>query len=594
MSGDPLSIQSFHRPKCFAFLADDGWRYSRVSNGFAFAFRLQVASSSDNVDQPITRRGAAIGMHITKAKIRNYRSLANCDIELRDGLNILVGDNEAGKSTLLEAISLALTGSLNGRSIAQELHPFLFSMQATREYLEALHNGRPAHLPSITIELFFSNIPELADFRGDNHSEKPGDVPGIVYSIEFNDAYKDAYADYIAKPADVRSIPAEYYQAICYSFGRKAVLPRQIPLSPVIVDASRITTVTGANRYVTGLIREALPTKDQVQLSVAYRKLRELILGDDGIKQINKELADRHGAISEKTLSMTLDPTARGGWETAVMPSLDDVPITLVGKGEQNAVKIKLALENSSGANVFLIEEPENHLSYSRLHGLINAITKKAGSRQLIITTHSSFVLNKLGRNNVILFKDGGSIRLDELSKDTYEYFKKLPGHDTLRLLLSKRSILVEGPSDELVVQRAFIAKHGVSPLEKSVDIISVKGLAFKRFLEIAQRLGIRTDVVTDNDGDVDALKAKYADYLVGGKINIRYDADEAYPTLEPQMLKANSLAVLNRILCTDYEDGDRLIKFMTTPSNKTDVALKIFDTTEALGFPGYINAAVE
>jgi putative ATP-dependent endonuclease of the OLD family len=533
-------------------------------------------------------------MHITKAKIRNYRSLADCDIDLRDGLNILVGDNEAGKSTLLEAISLALTGSLNGRPLAQELHSFLFSVKATREYLEALHNGKPAHLPKITIELFFSDIPELAAFRGDNHSERPGDLPGIIYSIEFNDAYSDAYADYITKRDDVRSIPVEYYQAVCQSFARKAVLPRQILLSPVIVDASRITTITGANRYVTGLIREALPTKEQVQLSVAYRKLRELFLRDDSIKQINQKLAERHGEISEKTLTMTLDPTARGGWETAVMPSLDDVPITLVGKGEQNAVKIKLALENSSGANVFLIEEPENHLSYSRLHGLINAITKKAGSRQLIITTHSSFVLNKLGINNVILFRNGDSMRLDALSADTYEYFKKLPGHDTLRLLLSSRSILVEGPSDELVVQKAFIAKHGVSPLEKGVDVISVKGLAFRRFLEIAKLLDIKTDVVTDNDGDVEALKAKYADYLAGGKINIRYDADENYKTLEPQMLKANSLEVLNRVLGTEHNDPDQLIKFMVTPSNKTDVALKIFDTTEAVAFPGYINAAVE
>jgi ABC-type multidrug transport system ATPase subunit len=533
-------------------------------------------------------------MHITNAKIRNYRSLAHCDIEFRDGLNILVGDNEAGKSTLVEAISLALTGSLNGRPIAQELHPFLFSVRAARDYLTALQSGKPAPLPAITVELFFSDLPELAAFRGDNHSERPGDLPGIIYTIEFNDAYKENYTSYIAKPADVRSIPVEYYHATCQSFARKAVLPRDIPLSPVIVDASRITTITGANRYVTGLIREALPAADQVQLSVAYRKLREVFLDDDSIKQINAKFAERHGEISEKTLSMTLDPTARGGWETAVMPSLDEVPITLVGKGEQNAVKIKLALENSSGANVFLIEEPENHLSFSRLHGLINAITKKAGTRQLIITTHSSFVLNKLGINNVILFRDGNSMRLDALSADTYEYFKKLPGHDTLRLLLSERSILVEGPSDELVVQKAFIAKHGVSPLERGVDVISVKGLAFKRFLEIAKLLDIKTDVVTDNDGDVAALKGKYAEYLGGGKINIRYDEDENYATLEPQMLKANDLDVLNRILGKEFRDADALIKYMTTPANKTDVALKLFDTPEKIAFPGYVNAAVE
>lgn len=169
----------------------------------------------------------------------------------------------------------------------------------------------------------------------------------------------------------------------------------------------------------------------------------------------------------------------------------------LVRKGDKDTVKIKLALENDSGANVFLIEEPENHLSYSRLHGLINAITKKAGARQLTIATHSSFVLNKRGINNVILFSDEVSIRLNDLSEDTYEYFKKLPGHDTLRLLLSKRSFLVEGPSDELIIQKAFHAKHGASPPEKGVDIFSVKGLAFKRFLEIAKLLCIKMDVMS-------------------------------------------------------------------------------------------------
>ena len=40
-------------------------------------------------------------------------------------LNIIVGNNECGKSTLLEAIHLALSGQLNGRPIQTELHPHL-------------------------------------------------------------------------------------------------------------------------------------------------------------------------------------------------------------------------------------------------------------------------------------------------------------------------------------------------------------------------------------------------------------------------------------------------------------------------------------
>lgn len=42
------------------------------------------------------------------------------------------------------------------------------------------------------------------------------------------------------------------------------------------------------------------------------------------------------------------------------------------------------------------------------------------------------------------------------LTPDTYSYFKKLPGYDTLRLILAHRVILVEGPSDDLIVQHAY------------------------------------------------------------------------------------------------------------------------------------------
>jgi len=50
---------------------------------------------------------------------------------------------------------------------------------------------------------------------------------------------------------------------------------------------------------------------------------------------------------------------------------------------------------------------------------------------------------------------------LNDLLDSTKAYFKKLPGHDTLRMILAKRTILVEGPSDELIVTKAFLQKHG-------------------------------------------------------------------------------------------------------------------------------------
>ena len=47
---------------------------------------------------------------IKRVIIKNYKGLRNAEVEFERDLNILVGDNETGKSTLLEAINLGLTG----------------------------------------------------------------------------------------------------------------------------------------------------------------------------------------------------------------------------------------------------------------------------------------------------------------------------------------------------------------------------------------------------------------------------------------------------------------------------------------------------
>jgi len=64
---------------------------------------------------------------IKKVFIQNYKIFRNFDLNLNDGLTILVGDNEVGKSSILEAINLALTRRLNGKQAEQELTPYLFN-----------------------------------------------------------------------------------------------------------------------------------------------------------------------------------------------------------------------------------------------------------------------------------------------------------------------------------------------------------------------------------------------------------------------------------------------------------------------------------
>lgn len=529
-------------------------------------------------------------MFLTKVVIENYRCLQRCTTALNDKLNIIVGNNECGKSTLVEAIHLALSGYLNGRSIPTELHPHLFNIATVREYIERLRAGRPAQPPQALIELYFADHESLAHLKGTNNSSKDN-CPGVKLLIEFDENYAEEYKAYVADPAVIRTVPVEYYAVRWRSFSDCDITARSIPIKPSLIDASTIRNNAAASRYVVDIMKDSLTRKQQVDLALAYRLMKDKFLQESRVEAINQALAAKKGSISDKALTVSLDTSSRTSWESGVMPQLDDVPMPLVGKGEQNSVKIKLALETFSESHLVLIEEPENHLSHSNLNTLIEHIASARGDRQLIITTHSSFVLNKLGVENVLLFGRSKSLTLRDLTPKTQDYFLKLPGHDTLRLILAERAILVEGPSDELIVQRAYFRRHGRMPLAAGVDVITVNSLAFKRFLEIAKILGRRVDVVTDNDGDLHALERKYAEYFGQAGIEIRYDTDIAAPTLEPQLLKANGRAKINNILGKSFASDDELLNYMH--SNKTEVALRFFETGEEWITPPYIEDAI-
>ena len=72
----------------------------------------------------------------------------------------------------------------------------------------------------------------------------------------------------------------------------------------------------------------------------------------------------------------------------------------------------------------------------------------------------------------------------------------------------------MEGPSDELIVQRAYRDAHDNRlPIHDGIDVMSMDALSAKRFLDIAVLLKKPVVVVTDNDGDEAAARARYAAY---------------------------------------------------------------------------------
>ena len=529
-------------------------------------------------------------MTIERVIIRNFKGLKETELTFGKGLNILVGDNETGKSTVLEAINLALTKQLNRRDAGYELHPFLFHQSTVQEFVQSVRNGTVVSPLEIDIEVYLTNDPALAEHKGTNNTCNV-DCPGVRLRIELDENFREEYQAYIANNERILTVPVEFYHVDWRNFADQPLTPRSKPLQPALIDPSALSNTYAANRYVLELARDFLTRMQKVDLALSYRQLREAFQSDASVAAINKELAKQQGVVSDRDLSVALDMTARSNWDTSVTPHLDDLPLTLVGKGEQTSVKVKLALEASEACEILLIEEPETHQSPGNLNRLLAHITDRVEDKQVILTTHSSFVLNKLGVDATIMFDGKTGVRLRDLPDSTKRYFMKLPGHDTLRMVLARRAILVEGPSDELIVQRAYKQVHGKLPLEDQVEVISVNSLAFNRFLDIAVLLDLDVTVVTDNDGDPEKVRAKYAEHADRKNIKVCYSNDAGLRTLEPNLVAVNGHEAINVILDTNFMDDRALIAHMA--ANKADAALKLFETAGDLAVPEYIYDAV-
>jgi len=541
-------------------------------------------------------------MYISRVKIKNFKCFKETfTLELNEGLNILVGNNETGKSTILEAIHLALSGLYNGRYARNELSEYFFNNKAVEEFKAALNNNKPILPPEILIEVFIAGE-NLPFFEGDGNSENKKEC-GVCLKIAIHDKHKADYEDFV-NAGEVTSLPIEFYELDWTSCARDPITPRRIPIKSALIDSSSNRYQNGSDVYIAHIIKTLLNERQKNGLAQAHRKLQTTFTKDEEVIGVNKVIADlSQKSKADKTVKLSIDLSSKNAWEHSFLTYVEDIPFHHIGKGEQAIIKTKLALEHKKAkeANIILLEEPENHLSHTKLNQLIKEIELKCQEKQILISTHSSFVANKLGLENLILLNDKKTIRLNQLSKETYEFFQKIPGYNTLRLILCKKAILVEGDSDELIVQKAYRLKHNNRlPIEDEIDVISV-GTSFLRFLEIAEKVSKPVVIVTDNDGKVSSLKIKYKNYLEPNKkaeINICFDPIEDpgtidafnYNTLEPKFVKANNVALLNQVLGKNFTENE-LHLYMY--ENKTSCALKIFDTDLPIEFPDYIVRAI-
>lgn len=515
---------------------------------------------------------------ITKVVLSNFKRFKHFALDIDPKLNLLIGDNEAGKSSVLVALDIVLSGS---KSKVETLGlETLFNSDAVLGFLAG--SKKIENLPKLYVEVYLSeqNDPIL----NGKYNSTDTICDGLRLECEPVQEYSKEIAEILGGTHP--NFPFEYYSIKFVTFSGELYTGYRKFLKHLLIDSSQISNEYATREYTKSIYGSHATVLDRNKYENLYRMNKSLFR--------DTALADMNGMLAEYKFSVRTN--AKSNLETDLIITEDNIPIENKGKGRQCFIKTEFALRKNEAEHrldTLLLEEPENHLSHTNMKKLIQRISESE-NKQLFIATHSNLICTRLGLRQAIILNSSieNPVVLKSLPPDTAKFFMKAPDNNILEFVLSKKVILVEGDA-EFILMDAFYKKYGVdSSLEKEgVHVISVGGTSFKRYLDLAMLLDIKTVVLRDNDKDYAAnCVVNYSAYTKNN-IKIFSDSDNARYTFEVCLYQDNKavcdeLFLLGRktITVQDYMLG-----------NKADVAFELLDKKEAvLVVPTYIQEAIK
>ncbi len=516
--------------------------------------------------------------YITKIKLQNFKRFESFEVILDSKMNIIIGENEAGKSSILSAINLVLGGSRSKvESIGFEK---LINTEVVENFLKS--DKKYEDLPVVFVEIYL-NEQDNFKLNGKNNS----DViicDGLQMVCCPNDELSSDIQEILNQSDD--NFPYEYYTVRFTTFQGDGYTGYRKFLRHILLDTSLVSSDYAAKEYVSDMYGTYIVGAEKNKHQNEYRKLKEHFK-DNILSELNSRVED---------YSFSLKNDNKTNLVTDLTLVQDNVAIENKGRGTQCFIKTEFALKRAGDGDnkidIALIEEPENHLSHINMKKLIGKIGM-ADDKQLIIATHNNLISARLDLRRSILLHSSSiqPVLMSDLPEDTATFFMKAPDNNVLDFILSNKVILVEGDAEYILMEDFFNLVTGEELKDTDVHILSVGGTSFKRYLDIAKLHKIRTAVIRDNDGDFQPnCVDSYSEYAEE-HISVFFDSDNNRKTFEVCIYQDNTE------ICEElFSEGRRTLSVQEYMlANKTEAAFELLLKKQGqISIPEYIKEAIE
>ena len=440
-------------------------------------------------------------MYLSNIKLWNFRKYGsdtfdidnpNLDLNFTEGLNVLIGENDSGKTAIIDAIKIVL-----------KTHSY--------EYIKIEADDFYNNSDRLRIELKFKG---LLDEEAKNFTE--------WLTWDEKDLTPILRVFYDVRRKDYKILPSEVKAG---------------------ADTEGYSLTAEAREYLKATYLRPLRDAENELISKRNSRLSQILLGDDIFKEkdiphplvekferINTEVEEYfRSAEGAGHIKDNIDSYIKGFYgeekESLFEASKNDIKSILeklslslngqknVGLGTLNrlfmaAELLHLNKENWEGLRLGLIEELEAHLHPQAQMQVIETLQKQ-DEVQLIITTHSPNLASKIKLENLIICNGNNAFPMGkeytELNEDSYVFLEKFLDVTKSNLFFAKGVILVEGWAEEILIP-SLAKAIGNDLTAKGVSVVNIGNVGFDHYSKIFLRkdggspMKIPVAVVTDCD----------------------------------------------------------------------------------------------
>lgn len=505
-------------------------------------------------------------MYISKIVVKNFRNFHNLDIEFQEGLNVIVGPNNVGKTNFMRIIGF-LNADPNFDATIDDFNKYVLYNN-----IEIAKTTPPTIEIEYTIEhdlnfededSAFSKLSNILVFNSEtgNLDENQDGTVKLIGKVSLRYEYDIKEIDEYRKELSTIKNFNELYQALnklqknfkwnFYNTTTQEVIDKKNINNIFDIDrieAPRIIDklTDNSKKYVNEKIKEKNIDIFSIKQGITNNLQQEL---NDVKTEINKDINEDQNqiGITNGRNKFVSNFVFEGDIADFFKYELEDdsigfpLPLNFNGLGYNNLIYIRnlLKQKRNNDYNIILLEEPEAHLHPNMQYKLLNYIDElKEQSlenskikNQIFVTTHSSNITANLKTKNIILLTiDRSENNIIPVSRATnlsnnYNFEKvKYLFENSEYDVCNRTNLLQDGEkhlarfldvtrsdllfSDKIILvegiaEKLLLPKIFPDLVKEHVSIIELGGINFNYFLPVIFNTNKKVLCITDKDIDI-------------------------------------------------------------------------------------------